>query len=90
MEIVVLRPNGAEYWSVPTKARPAAKLKGVRFGRKRTIARNAVLSLRQEGKGATAIARELNIARSTVYKILEDERALSFFSSIICLSPLLK
>ncbi|UAN48873.1 helix-turn-helix domain-containing protein (plasmid) [Serratia sp. JSRIV001] len=35
--------------------------------------RNAVLALRQEGNGATAIARELSIARSTVYKILEDD-----------------
>ncbi|ECG1390738.1 TPA_asm: recombinase family protein [Salmonella enterica subsp. houtenae serovar 45:g,z51:-] len=53
--------------------RQEAKLKGVRFGRRRTIDRNAVLALRQEGNGATAIARELSIARSTVYKILEDD-----------------
>lgn len=28
-----------------------------------------------EGTGATEIAHQLSIARSTVYKILEDERA---------------
>jgi DNA invertase Pin-like site-specific DNA recombinase len=55
------------------EGRQEAKLKGVRFGRRRTIDRNAVLALRQEGNGATAIARELSIARSTVYKILEDD-----------------
>lgn len=56
------------------EGRQEAKLKGVRFGRRRTIDRNAVLALRQEGNGATAIARELSIARSTVYKILEDDK----------------
>ncbi|MCS4271639.1 MULTISPECIES: recombinase family protein [Raoultella] len=55
------------------EGRQEAKLKGIRFGRRRTIDRNAVLALRQEGNGATAIARELSIARSTVYKILEDD-----------------
>ncbi|EAO6252855.1 recombinase family protein [Salmonella enterica] len=56
------------------EGRQEAKLKGVRFGRRRTIDRNAVLTLRQEGNGATAIARQLSIARSTVYKILEDDK----------------
>lgn len=56
------------------EGRQEAKLKGVRFGRRRTIDRNAVLALRQEGNGAPAIARELNIARSTVYKVLEDDK----------------
>lgn len=55
------------------EGRQEAKLKGIRFGRRRTIDRNAELALRQEGNGATAIARELSIARSTVYKILEDD-----------------
>ncbi|GKN26866.1 hypothetical protein NUKP82_38270 [Klebsiella variicola] len=56
------------------EGRQEAKLKGVRFGRRRTIDRNAVRVLRQEGNGATTIARELSIARSTVYKILEDDK----------------
>ncbi|EHL2319495.1 helix-turn-helix domain-containing protein, partial [Escherichia coli] len=37
--------------------------------------RNVVLTLHQKGTGATEIAHQLSIARSTVYKILEDERA---------------
>jgi len=51
------------------EGRQKAKLKGIRFGRKRTINREQVLALRQEGLGASEIARRLNIARSTVYKI---------------------
>ncbi|MEI9542592.1 recombinase family protein [Citrobacter braakii] len=51
------------------EGRQEAKLKGIRFGRKRTINREQVLALRQEGLGASEIARRLNIARSTVYKI---------------------
>jgi DNA invertase Pin-like site-specific DNA recombinase len=38
------------------------------------VDRNIVLTLRQKGSGATEIARQLSIARSTVYKILEDEK----------------
>ncbi|HAV0602122.1 TPA: helix-turn-helix domain-containing protein, partial [Salmonella enterica subsp. enterica] len=40
-----------------------------------TICNSAVLTLHQKGTGATEIAHQLSIARSTVYKILEDERA---------------
>ncbi|EAA8278081.1 recombinase family protein [Salmonella enterica] len=58
------------------EGRQEAKLKGVRFGRRRIIDRNALLVLNREGIGATEISRRLNIARSTVYKILEDERGL--------------
>lgn len=57
------------------EGREEAKLKGVRFGRRRTIDRKAVLVLHQEVNGATAIAWQLSLARSTVYKILEVERA---------------
>ncbi len=55
------------------EGREEAKLKGIKFGRKRTVDRNVVLALYQKGNGATEIARQLSIARSTVYKILEDE-----------------
>ncbi len=55
------------------EGRQEARLKGIRFGRKRIIDRNSVLALHQQGTGATDIARRLSIARSTVYKILEDE-----------------
>lgn len=56
------------------EGRQEAKLKSIRFGRRRTIDRNSVLALHHGGTGATAIARQLGIARSTVYKILEDEK----------------
>ncbi|WP_148720181.1 helix-turn-helix domain-containing protein, partial [Klebsiella pneumoniae] len=50
-------------------------LQQCQFGRRRTVDRNVVLTLHQKGTGATEIAHQLSIARSTVYKILEDERA---------------
>ncbi|MDK1703186.1 helix-turn-helix domain-containing protein [Serratia rubidaea] len=42
------------------------------FGCKRTINREQVLAPRQDGLGASEIARQLNIARSTVYKISDE------------------
>lgn len=48
----------------------AAKAKGVYRGRKRSIDRDVVLRLRQEGVGATEIARRLGIGRASVYKVL--------------------
>ncbi|EFB3778152.1 recombinase family protein [Escherichia coli] len=57
------------------RRRTVEKLKGIKFGRRRTVDRNVVLTLHQKGTGATEIAHQLSIARSTVYKILEDERA---------------
>ncbi len=58
------------------EGRQEAKLKGIKFGRRRTVDRtDVVLTLHQKGTGATEIAHQLSIARSTVYKILEDERA---------------
>lgn len=60
------------------EGRLEAKLKGIRFGRRRTIDRNSVRALHHGGTGATAIARQLGIARSTVYKILEDETEKPF------------
>ena len=48
--------------------------KGVKFGRKPTINRDNVWNLREQGKGATEIAKNLNIGRSTVYKILASEK----------------
>jgi DNA invertase Pin-like site-specific DNA recombinase len=60
------------------EGRLEARLKGIRFGRRRTIDRNSVRALHHAGTGATAIARQLGIARSTVYKILEDETEKPF------------
>lgn len=54
------------------EGRLEAKLKGIRFGRKRSVDREQILILRQSGVGATDIARQLNVARSTVYKILNE------------------
>ena len=48
----------------------AAKAKGVYKGRKRSIDRDAVQRLREEGIGATEIARRLGIGRASVYKVL--------------------
>jgi DNA invertase Pin-like site-specific DNA recombinase len=48
----------------------AAKAKGVYKGRRRRIDRDAVQRLRQEGIGATEIARRLGIGRASVYKVL--------------------
>lgn len=56
------------------EGRQEAKMKGIRFGRKRTVDRGYVLSLYRQGIGATGISRQLSIARSTVYKILEDDK----------------
>ena len=54
------------------EGRIEAKAKGVKFGRKRTIDRGKVLALHANGTGATAIAKQLKMGRSTVYKILEQ------------------
>ena len=54
------------------EGRIQAKAKGVKFGRKRRIDRQIVSAMKAEGMGATAIAKQLNIGRSTVYKILSD------------------
>lgn len=58
------------------EGRQEAKLKGIKFGRKRSVDRNTVLTLYHKGSGATEIARQLNIARSTVYKVIQDSKKL--------------
>jgi DNA invertase Pin-like site-specific DNA recombinase len=54
------------------EGRIEAKAKGIKFGRKRTIDRKAVIALYDEGVGATEIARQIGIGRSTVYKLLRE------------------
>ena len=54
------------------EGRIEAKTKGVKFGRKPTIDRKHLIDLRNQGMGATNIARKLGIARSTVYKLIRD------------------
>lgn len=53
----------------------AAKAKGIYKGRKRSIDRAAVQRLRNEGLGATEIARRLGIGRASVYKVLASTSA---------------
>lgn len=51
------------------EGRDDAKAKGVKFGRKATIDRERFNELVGQGMGATAIAQEMNISRSAVYKL---------------------
>ena len=60
------------------EGRLEAKAKGVKFGRKRTVNRQQVLTMQSQNFGASAIAKQLNIGRSTVYKILSEANSTSF------------
>ncbi len=55
------------------EGRLEAKTNGVHFGRKSRIDSNRVLKLHREDLGATEISKQLQIALSTVCKILSDE-----------------
>ncbi|MCH9697455.1 MAG: recombinase family protein [Gammaproteobacteria bacterium] len=55
------------------EGRIEAKTKGVKFGRKRTVDRQQVVAMKSRNLGASEIARQLNIGRSTVYKILSEK-----------------
>lgn len=55
------------------EGRLEARVKGIKFGRKRTVNREQVQTLRSQGSVATEIPRKMNVARSTVYKILESK-----------------
>ena len=55
------------------EGRLEAKAKGVKFGRKPTVDKDKVRALHRQGIGATEIARQLKIGRSTVYKIINKE-----------------
>ena len=52
-----------------------AMANGVAFGRKRSVDRIKLLELHKGKMGATDIAKELGIGRSTVYSILNEEIA---------------
>ena len=56
------------------EGRIEAKANGVKFGRKPTVDRNKVITLREQGCGATAIARQMMIGRATVYEILNQHK----------------
>tara|TARA_R110002012_G_scaffold16357_2_gene63238 strand:+ start:9062 stop:9607 length:546 start_codon:yes stop_codon:yes gene_type:complete len=49
-----------------------AKAKGIYKGRKAQIDATEVCRLRKEGIGASAIARQLNISRASVYRVLHS------------------
>lgn len=51
--------------------------KGVKFGRKRTVDREKILTMKTQGFGARDITKQLGIGRSTVYKILKESKKLS-------------
>ena len=63
------------------EGRIEAKLKGIKFGRKRTIDREKIISLYNLGVGATAISKQTKIARSTVYKLVKDHSIQSVKAS---------
>lgn len=56
------------------EGRIEAKAKGIKFGRKRTIDAKKVKSLYDNGMGATDISREMGIGRSTVYKLINEQK----------------
>ena len=60
------------------EGRLEAKANGVRMGRKPSIDRDLVLKLHRKGLGATKIARQMKIGRSTVYKIVSENSILNY------------
>jgi DNA invertase Pin-like site-specific DNA recombinase len=54
------------------EGRIEAKANGVKFGRKRSVDTEKLQALHQHGLGATAIAKQMGIGRSTVYKLLNE------------------
>jgi DNA invertase Pin-like site-specific DNA recombinase len=54
------------------EGRTEAKSKGIKFGRKRTIDREKIISLYSSGLGASQIAKQARIGRSTVYKLIQE------------------
>jgi len=50
-----------------------ARLKGIRFGRKRKIDRAKLLQLQEQGVTGTALAKKMNISRTAVYNILKEK-----------------
>ncbi len=55
------------------EGRIEAKAKGVQFGRKRSIDRNKVIKLIEEGESPSTIAKTMGIGRSSVYNIIKEK-----------------
>ena len=49
-----------------------AKVRGVYKGRKATIDAREIISLKESGLGASAIAKQLGIGRASVYRVLQQ------------------
>lgn len=58
------------------EGRIEAKSKGIKFGRRRSIDREKIVALRANDIGATEIAKQAKIGRSTVYKLLKEARSI--------------
>ena len=56
------------------EGRIEAMSKGIRFGRKRSINRKKVIEMVEKKIGATEIAKQLKIGRSTIYKIVKENK----------------
>lgn len=56
------------------EGRLEAKTKGIKFGRNRIIDRHKLLALNAEGIKGVALAKEMEISRAAVYKILKEEK----------------
>ena len=48
-----------------------AKVKGVYKGRKSTIDASEIIELKEQGLGASAIAKQLGICRASVYRVIQ-------------------
>ena len=54
------------------EGRLEAKANNIKFGRKRIVDRKKIIELYTSGMGATQIARQTGIGRSTVYKLIKE------------------
>lgn len=54
------------------EGRLEAKANNIKFGRKRIVDRKKIIEFYTSGMGATQIARQTRIGRSTVYKIIKE------------------
>jgi DNA invertase Pin-like site-specific DNA recombinase len=54
------------------EGRLEAKANNIKFGRKKSIDREKIINLYKTGFGATQIAKQAGIGRSTVYKLIKE------------------